>query len=178
MKSPANRYKVQRLFILGAGASYSVSRGIRSEVRTTCPLDANFCKQIESIQTEKLFWVPKSRDQVISAWKDHAPFKDFGLEAAIQRQLGNLEFIRAIHARKNAGAIDPADYLNQVSHLIAYVLNKTKENSKKLYSHFVQKVFPQSVPYEQQKNRIITFNYDTLLDEYLLKKIRGQESLL
>lgn len=174
MKGPEKRHKVRRLFVLGAGASYSVSRGIRSEVLTTCPLDANFCQQIVQIQTTRPHWVANSRNKVVKAWKDYSPITTFGLEAAIQRQLGNLEFLKAIHARRSTGAVEPAVYLNHISHLIAYVLGKAKENKKEIYRQFALKVFPKSVAKDKQGDRIITFNYDTLLDQWLLRRFKSR----
>lgn len=169
MKRSENRLKVKKLFVLGAGASYcaSTSRGVQKQ----SPLDKDFCGRLESLDVSKPYWVNESRDKINKAWKDHIPFKKFGLEQAIIRHLGNAEFIDAIHKRKRTASLSSAEYLNHLSHLVCYVLRKARENRGAPYELFVDKYLSE----EGTKNRVITFNYDELLDKHLLEMYTTRE---
>ena len=177
-----DRFNVKRLFVLGAGASYSVTRSLREPNTQTlkqAPLDKTFLNTILCLDDKIPGWIKDSKafvkDKFLDRTKD---LKDFGLEEAIIRQLGQVEFIDAIHPRRRIalGADNIEDfqfnYLNHLSHLISIVLKKSRENSHKVHQKFVSKVFPKNIRIENQRDRIITFNYDNLIDKYLISRFQ------
>ncbi|BAZ92643.1 polyribonucleotide nucleotidyltransferase [Thiohalobacter thiocyanaticus] len=166
MKRKENRKRVKRLFIFGAGASYgaSAARGGKPERQT--PLDIQFCQRIEQLDTQKPTWVSNSRDFILKEWKDHVQFSTLGLERAIIRQMGHMDFIDGIHPRRKKNNVSKANYLNSLSHLICYVLRRAKEPKNSLYKALADKYFSNDI--DDIDDRIITFNYDELLDNWLL----------
>lgn len=157
------------LFVFGAGASFCATQG-RAE-QAQAPLDKDFCSRLESLNVTRPAWVNNSRDTIKNAWKDHIPFSSHGLEQAIIRHLGHTEFRQAIHKRARQGVLSDAEYLNQMAHLICHTLRKTKENSKTPYGNFFKQHFNNKKP----TNRVLTFNYDDLLDKYFLEKYSSQQ---
>ena len=166
MRRKPNRLKVKRLFILGAGASYSAS--LRSPVTgKTAPIDLGLCKRITELNPAKPHWVANSREFVSANWKDDGDFATIGLEQAVIRQLGHLEFIKAIHPRRGTNAVEAFDWLSHITHLMCYALRHAKENSRHVYRTFAKKLAFE--PKEgEPADRVVTFNYDDLLDEYIL----------
>lgn len=176
MLTEKHRLKVDKLFILGAGASYSASKGASSVIQSKSPLDKDFCKRILSLEPQRPGWVSQSVDFIKKYWKDDKELDTFGLEQAIIRQMGHLEFIDSINKlKKRRGAISESDYLNHVSHLICFVLKAAKDAQGSPYRKFANNVFPHNLKAADQKNRIITFNYDCLLDKHILEKFLIQE---
>lgn len=112
-------------------------------------------------------WVAESRELVLSNWKDDGAFDGIGLEQAIIRQLGHLEFIDAIHRRRRSGAIDAYQWLSHITHLMCYALRHAKENSAGTYKRFASKL-NLDVAWDEHADRVVTFNYDDLLDQHLL----------
>ncbi len=168
MKRKENRQKVQRLFVVGAGASYSATATSVPDSATQTPLDKDFCQRILDLDYQRPSWVKTACESTKQEWKDHHPMHRFGLEQAITTQLGHLEFIRAVHPRRKAITIP--DYLNDVAHLISFVLRKAREKPSKPYAQLVSKVFPDGFDAQDYPDRIITFNYDDLLDKHLLER--------
>jgi hypothetical protein len=179
VRNPANRKKLERVFVLGAGASYAASEvtsRTTSSATYQAPLDKDFCRRLAEVSLARPGWVTNARDRVVDAWKHTTPFPEFvGLERAILLQLGNREFLEAIHRRRLRGSGDLAshEWMNLVSHLICAILRRCRENGTRLYSKFVDWAFPE----ESVDSRIITFNYDLLLDKALLKKGFAPEDL-
>lgn len=172
MRRKENRRKVGRLFILGAGASYSAT--LRNPTtQKTAPLDASLCKRLSELNPIKPLWVSNSRDFIQSNWMDEGSFTDFGLEQAVIRQIGHLEFIGAIHPRRRTGAVDVFSWLSHVTHLMCYALRHTKENSTHVYQQFANKL-KLDLPENEFADRVVTFNYDDLLDQHLLKSQSAQ----
>lgn len=172
LKQKRNRLKVKRLVVLGAGASYAASHRRNLSAKTT-PLDETFCKVIRSIDLVNPHWVKHSVSAVEKAWKQNQPMDEFGLEAAIMRQLSTAEFFDAIHQRRKIGTnLTNAEYLNHIAHLITFVLKRCGESDPKLYGKLAKKLFPMNRSVDTMTNRVITFNYDILLDAYLLKRFR------
>lgn len=169
MKRAENRLNVDTLFVFGAGASYCASSMNGGERQT--PLDKDFCARLEDISTQKPAWVNVSRDTLSKAWKDHLPFRDYGLEQAIIRHLGHTEFRRAIHKRKNIGVLADAEYINHVAHLVCYVLRKAREGRAAPYKALADTFFARG----DEPNRVISFNYDELLDVHLLPRLSRQQ---
>lgn len=90
------------------------------------------------------------------------------------RQMSHFDFLAAIHPRRRPTSITGPDYLNHVAHLITFVLRKAKEKSTRLYSTFADSVF-QADDVSRVRDRIVTFNYDDLLDRHILAKFPLQE---
>lgn len=168
MRRKSNRQKVKRLFVLGAGASYSASYRTPSTLKSA-PLDSGLCKRICELDPAKPHWVAKSRDFVNESWKDDGDFQQMGLEQAVIRQLGHLEFIQAIHPRRGTGAVDASDWLSHITHLMCYALRHTKENSKAVYRKFANKLDLEPKG-SGPADRVVTFNYDDLLDRHIVAK--------
>lgn len=172
MRNSANRKDVEKVFVLGAGASLAASMiKTRDGVAPTyqAPLDSEFAHRIANLDLAKPSWVRTSRGHIVSKFRPSGEFSSYRLEDAILRQLGLLELFKSLHSRRSREQIDAHDWLNHVSHLMCIVLRRTRENSAALYSRFAQTYSPAGTPLSELNNRIITFNYDTLLDTHLLK---------
>lgn len=161
MKNPDNRFNVDKLFILGAGTTYSLSETTRMSFKEA-PLDNNFCKKILRLDTKSPKWVSGSVEYFRKEWKDNSDLEGFGLEQAIITQLSHLEFIDAIHKRRRTNSVTKESYLLHLTHLICYVLSRVRSSKNDLISAFTDKFFSKDT-----SNRIVTFNYDKLLDEKL-----------
>jgi hypothetical protein len=170
MKRKENRLNVRRLFVLGAGASHSASTSAGGSPERRTPLDKDFCRMISELDPDRPVWVGPAREYIVREWKDHVPFEEFGLEQAIIRQLGHLEFIDAIHPRRRNTAVTDFKYLNRLSHLICFTLRRGREKKDGPYRHFAEEVFPEEQAFGQLRDRVITFNYDELLDKHLLSR--------
>lgn len=168
------RLKVKRLFILGAGASYSATASRAKVSNKQAPLDKDFTNRLLNLNVGKPYWVNQSRDIIQRFWKYHKPMTDFGLEQAIIIQIGHLEFVRAIQPWRRRKGAREFDYLNHLSHLICWVLRQTRESSTGIYNKFTTKVFSGQEA-DQVLDRIITFNYDDLLDMHLLQYFTAQQ---
>lgn len=169
MRNAENRLKVEKLFVFGAGASYCATSANGEERRA--PLDCDFCRRLESVDAIRPSWVNESREVLKRAWTDHLPFSSYGLEQAIIRHLGHTEFRRAIHKRRNTGILSDSEYVNHLAHLVCYILRKARESRASPYRTFADTFFSN----KDTKNRIITFNYDELLDRHLLETFSRQE---
>jgi hypothetical protein len=169
MRRKENRRRTNRLFILGAGASYSCSARAAKDSLKIAPLDMGLCKRLCDLDPAKPHWVAESRDLVQSNWMDEGEFRSMGLEQAIIRQLGHLEFVDAIHRRRRAGSVDVYAWLSHITHLMCYALRHAKENSADTYAAFASKL-KLDVPLEEHADRVVTFNYDDMFDQHLLAK--------
>jgi hypothetical protein len=168
MRNPSNRISVRRLFLLGAGASYAAS--LTDQKTYTAPLDNNFLERILRLNPERPHWVAQARRRFESQWKDHSALAGIGLEEAVVRHLGHLEFITAVHPRRTRNAITEFEWLNLLSHLVCYALRHTRETARKVYRQFAEKVFPDGTDVDAFTDRIVTFNYDDLLDRYFIER--------
>lgn len=134
-------------------------------------MDAEFCGRIAGLQVARPLWVQESKDAILRSWNDHLPFHGLGLEEAIIRHFGHGEFVEAISPRRRSRLRLPDnEYLDQLSHLISFVLRRAKERSDGPYEQFSRKVFPRRVSANLATDRVVTFNYDDLLDRHLLKR--------
>ena len=161
-----HRLKVRRLFVLGAGASFQASSAASKQRQA--PLDRDFCARLATVKAVKPKWVEPCTQFVQREWLDEKPFSSFGLEQAVLRQLGHLEFIDAIHPRRRKTSLTDFKYMNELSHLMCYVLRHARENTNGAYRRFADKVFPAGRTAADIQDRVITFNYDELLDKHLL----------
>ena len=118
MRGPKNRKKIDTLFVLGAGASYGAS--MAKSTASVAPLDKDFCSRIKKLHCARPIWVSASRDILSKQWKDFHEFEEMGLEAAILKQLGQLEFLSSIQPKRMKGTIEQAEYLNHLAHIICF----------------------------------------------------------
>jgi SIR2-like protein len=171
VRNHANRKTVDKLFVLGAGASLAASKvSTRDGSSSTyqAPLDAHFAARIAGLDLTRPSWVKDARHEVVSKFRPTGDFADYRLEVAILRQLSLLELLKSLHPRRSRKQVESHEWLNLVSHLICVVLRRSRENSAGLYERLASEFFPTEAKLEEIDNRIITFNYDTLLDTHLL----------
>ncbi len=171
VRTSARRLKVRRLFLLGAGASFAASGGGSKST----PLDKDFTAAICALEsTSRPKWIASTVRKSVRAWLDHVALSDFpGLEAAIGRQLGHLEFRGAMHPRRLRNATTDSEWLTDIVHLMCRRLS-TSTNSGNTYRDFANKVYPVNVGVDEYKDRVVTFNYDTLLDTHLLSRFSAK----
>jgi len=96
-----------------------------------------------------------------------------GLEEAISKQLGHIDFLNAVHPHRHIASADSYDFLRRLSYLIVFVLKKAKERTNAPYGMFSSKVFSNDPA--TSENRVITFNYDDVLDRHLLRRLPVQK---
>ena len=171
MRIEKKRFKVGKLFVLGAGASYSATRskakyGSSSPRNTQTPLDKHFTSELLNLKDGRSSWIEDSVKEIKKSWKDHIPFDELGLEEAILTHAANMRFITAIRTRRGRNKTELDEYLNHLVHLIAYRLRRAKQGKQVIYKKFVNKFFAT----KRTQNRIITFNYDDVLDNCLINK--------
>ena len=175
MRNKARRYNVDKLFILGTGASYAASRRSR-ESTLEAPLDRDFASRILEIgeSTTRPMWIKEAATRIHSEWKQHDHFVDAALEDAIARHLGQSEFLDSIHSKRRRNARSATDWLVDVVHLMNVVLGSAKE-SNHVYKDFCSKVFPDEQSARHARHWVVTFNYDTMLDQHLLRRFSLKE---
>jgi len=98
---------------------------------------------------------------------------DQGLEEAISKQLGHIDFLNAVHPHRRIARTESYEFLRRLSYLIVFVLKKATENKGAAYRTFCSKVFAGDP--DTCQDRIITFNYDDVLDRHLLNKFPVQK---
>ena len=175
MKRIINRQEVKVLYVLGAGASYASSLGANGKfLKSSSPLDKEFSSIIKEMDFQKPKWVSRAKENILKNWKDHRDFESFGLEEAIINQTSHLEFIKSIQPIKNT-SYEASNFIREISHLISFRLNKSRESRFKYYRSLSNKFLKNIKGPKDFKNRIITFNYDILLDQHLLKKFNHRQ---
>jgi hypothetical protein len=167
MRGEKKRPEIEKLFILGAGASHG-SSGTRADCSQT-PLDANFTQVLSDLKYKIPRWVSRSQALVLRDWKDPKDFASHGLEEAISMQICHKQFLETAHSSRTRNSASSFDYLNHLSHLVCFVLSKAKPNSNNSYQRLVDKHFNREDAH-RERNRVISFNYDDLLDRILLEK--------
>ena len=177
MRVKQNRKTIDTLYVLGAGASKALTyRQPRSgsDSRQTCPVDRDFISCIES-QQRTTGWQRRTFDSVKRAWLDASEFKEQGLESAILRRVGDYNLLSKIHPRRTRHQQPNEEFLNNFSHLIADYLAGCRANSARRDRAFVKVVFPGDAPISSYDNRIITFNYDLVIDRPLLERFSPRD---
>ena len=167
-----NRQEVETLFVLGAGASFGLST-VKTKAnqisKKVTPLDKDFLRCLKAFQPT-IGWRKTSTDTVFEDWFDRELAENYGLEEAIIKRVNQYEFLSSLHPIRTKGKCGNEDYLNHISHLITAYLNKCRSNrtgnTKKLIDH----VFPAGEASSKYKNRIITFNYDTIIERPLIER--------
>jgi hypothetical protein len=170
MRTKANRHAVRNLYVFGAGASYAITAG--NKEKNIAPLDATFCYEIKKMKSPK--WVNLAAKRVESDFVHHADFSKTGLEELVCQQLSDLSFIQAIWKRAKLGKRSPEDFLDDLVHLIAHRLKSCKAKRPDQVSEFLNRAMKGDGE-KAVKDRIITFNYDTILDDILLKRFSPQQ---
>lgn len=84
------------------------------------------------------------------------------------RHLAANEFRRSIAPKLASGMESAEVFVDRMAHLISVLLHRATENSHGAYSKLAGKLFPPNKPLDIEASRVITFNYDTLLDGHLL----------
>lgn len=183
MKSRSSRFSVDNLFILGAGASYAATNPAKNKFydippRVQTPLDRHFTKIIDNYiddyaltSARKKVLIKEIADRTIKSWRDPKDFKRFALEEALLIMSADIDFFSNINkpsGSRGSDVIKPyksfESFVSNLAYLITHHLSFAKEGQDKLYSKLAEKYFPNV----RTKNRIITFNYDTVLDNVLL----------
>lgn len=172
MKRQANRQQVDTLFILGAGASKAltdVSTRKHRFNRHTTPIDRDFLDAMDYFALRQ-GWQRRAFDLINRDWLDPSSIVDNGLEEAVIKRVANFDMLSALYPDKSRRKCTNEVYLNNLSHLIADYLMKCRSNSSGGTKRFVNRVFPVGEPPERYKNRIITFNYDLIVDRPLIER--------
>ncbi|PID80076.1 hypothetical protein CSB20_08330 [bacterium DOLZORAL124_64_63] len=172
MKQSKNRQQVDTLYVLGAGASYGLSyinSQKRKFVRAITPLDKDFLSCLEQSIPDK-GWRRQAIELVLKDWFDRTEATKFGLEQAIIKRVSDYEFLAKIHPTRIKRKISNEEYLNNLSHLLTDYLDKCKSNRSGNTSRFVNAVFPPRTTPEDYRNRVITFNYDILIERPLIER--------
>lgn len=178
LRTKSKRLDVEDLYILGAGSSYALSKTKTKKEkynRNTTPLDYNFLSLIEKDVNKRLNGWQKEAFKVIKEqWLDKN--KDFliqGLEQAIVQRTSNYELLNTLHPRLSSSKKSNETYVNTLSHLIADYLKKCKSNNSTNTKTFVNSIFPPrkgGKDINDYRNRVISFNYDTIIDRQLLDR--------
>ena len=168
MRTKSRRLSVDKLFVLGAGASFSATR---PNARYTSefppykqtPLDRHFTRVLSKLVSKQSIWVNESVKVINKSWRDHIDFSSLGLEEAILTQAANMEFTSAIRPRRRRNSIKFDEYMNHLVHIAAFYLRRARQGTEGIYDKFVEEYFEN----DRTSNRIITFNYDDVLDKVL-----------
>jgi hypothetical protein len=172
MRRQANRQEVDNLFILGAGASKALTN-ISSHKnpfnRRSTPVDKNFLEAM-SYFALKQGWQCRALELIKGHWLDSTEIIQNGLEEAVIKRVAHFDMLSALYPDKSRRKCTNEIYLNNLSHLIADYLFKCRSNSSGNTKQFINRVFPLRIPVEQYKNRIITFNYDLIVDRPLIER--------
>lgn len=167
MRTEDNRRKINRLYILGAGASYALTQG--QAEKHVSPLDNQFCQRIRDLQnTGRPNWVADAARRVEDEYLHHVEFQTTGLEELIRQQISDYEFIGSIHPRRTRNKRTKEQYLNDIIHLVAHALSRARCKDHALLAKWLSK-YLRGTPDRPTKNRIITFNYDSLIDDVMLQ---------
>ena len=167
------RLDVEDLYILGAGSSYALSKvntHKKDYHNQTSPLDKDFLNCFYQEFSSGSDWKYESFNLLKGGWLDKSDFISEGLESAIIKRVSQFEFLSNLNKERSRRKCSNKDYLYHLSHLIAFYLSKTRSNSSGNTKVFINNVFPTIESIESYRNRIITFNYDILLDRVLLDR--------
>lgn len=178
MKQRVSRQEIDKLFVLGAGASFGLSE-VRPRnadfSKSVTPLDKEFLKCLNTF-CPRIGWQRHSTEIVLRHWLDRIPATDHGLEEAIIKRVSQYEFLAKIHSRRTRDKCSNRDYLNHLSHLISCYLSRCRPNRSGMTHELAKHVFP-SRRKATLLNRIITFNYDTLIDQALIDRGFGKRTM-
>lgn len=172
MKREANRQPIDTLFVLGAGASYGLS-SVKTKKnlysRQVTPLDASFLDHLANFKPNN-GWRKVSTEIVLKHWFDRRDAVEHGLEEAIIKRVSQYDFLLNLHPTRIKGKCSNPDYLNHLSHLLAEYLIKCKANSSGATRRLMNYIFPPHTAISDYTNRIVTFNYDTIMERPLIER--------
>lgn len=168
--------EINKLYVLGAGASYGLS--VRSSPLSQfsaeeVPLDKDFLAGLERRDSEKFKEFAKQSLQGRNKI-DRANFAKQPLEQAILNRLEIYDFRatcnrrRITKAGKEKRKLENSLYLHYLALIISYCFSTSSLTHINVAKEFLNKIFLPNQNPTNYKNRIITFNYDTLLDDILL----------
>lgn len=173
MKRRANRQEVKTLCILGAGASLALSHvAPRKKVfsKHTTPLDGDFLKKLIALNPNG-GWRKSSLKLIQSNWLEKGTeISDYGLEEAIIKRVSDYDLLSTLHPDNSRRKCSNAEFINNLSHLITAYLSSCRSNSSGRTRKFINHYFPPRIPVNSYRNRIITFNYDTIIDRALIER--------
>lgn len=177
MKRKQSRQQIDTLYILGAGSSYALSyvkptkdkSGNEKTNRNVTPLDKDFLRRLHNVY-HKSGWTSNSIMLLASNWLDDGSVFNECLETAIIKRVSQFDFLSHLNKKRTHAKISNEDYLNHIVHLISAYLLGCKSNSTGNTKTFVNHIFPPGLNAEDYKNRIITFNYDTLIERPLFER--------
>lgn len=172
MKQSKYRKNIDTLYILGAGSSKAltyVKTRSNEYSRSTTPVDSDFLKMLEYFSL-KIGWQNKGIDVLKANWLESSDFWCGGLESSIIKRVSHYDMLSALHKERARKKISNPEYLNWLSHLITDYLLKCRSNKSGDTRKFVDSVFPTKTASEDLNNRIITFNYDLIVDRVLLER--------
>jgi hypothetical protein len=184
MRNKNNRKEVETLYILGAGASYALSyRDSKKSIlnRNTTPLDCNFIKCLKETIPKKNNWIKKSTNFISNNWLDNnSEIYNLGLEKAIITRIDDYNHLNSFHKSKKGVSTKAENlrYISHMSHLICNYLKGCKPNQKKLVIKFINHLFPKNTQHKEYNNRVITFNYDTIIDDILIYEYKIPKKII
>ena len=176
MRTKRRRLPVDKLFVLGAGASFSATRPNASYTsefppQRQTPLDKHFTGVLSKLESRQSAWVNNSVETIKNSWRDHIAFSGLGLEEAVLTQSANMKFASAIRPRRQRNSIEFENFMNHLVHLIAFYLRRSRQGTLGVYDQFVNEFFAN----DETENRIITFNYDDVLDRVLSRNFSNKD---
>lgn len=189
-----NRLKnIDNVFLLGAGASFAMSLPANGTPNSkTTPLDKSFNQRVLELKSRKN-WVKDAVKHFDQNWVGQEKLSNLGLEEAILKRAGNHALFDAIHStrlhdrRNGLTKCENSEYIQNLSHLITEVLFSCRQASHNMATDFAHLLFKYNVWFDRrrgrrrrmaQTNRVITFNYDTILDREILKLERHEKCQL
>jgi len=172
-----NLPKIKNLYILGAGASYGLSvrnaQFPQNDIAEV-PLDKDFVAGLEIHHSDQFQEFAKQSLQGANE-RARINFARQPLEEAVLNRLDMYDFRatcnrqRIVKAGKAKRKLENPVYLHYLALLIAYRFSDCSLRHERVAGEFLDKIFPPTQDPKYYKNRIITFNYDTLLDDILLQ---------
>lgn len=172
MKQSKSRKQIDTLYILGAGSSkaltYVKSRK-NDHNRSTTPVDSDFLAMMNHFSA-KTGWQQEGIELLKYNWLDSTSFWSGGLESTIIKRVSDYDMLSSLYKEKARRKIPNSKYLNLLSHLITDYLLRCRSNRSGNTKKFVDFVFPEKTSYKDLNNRIITFNYDLIVDRVLLER--------
>lgn len=172
MKRKVRRQEVDTLYILGAGSSRaltSISSRKNQFHRNTTPIDSDFLAHLDEFK-HKIAWQKQAYDLINENWLDDSKLIDHGLEEAIIKRVAHYDMLSALYPDRLRRRCSNEEYIYYLSHLIADYLLKCKSNTSGDTKQFVNRIFPLRMDPSMYQNRIITFNYDLIIDRPLLDR--------
>ena len=174
MKRRINRHPVDTLYILGAGSSRALThvkaRGPKKNPsRRITPIDSDFLSMLDKFKLQQ-GWQKRAWECLEKDWLGSDPLTKFGLEKAVIERVADFELLEALHPSQSKEKCKNQEYLNNLIHLVSDYLLKCRSNASGDTREFVNHVFPVGESPNSYKNRIITFNYDLIVDRPLLER--------